>query len=835
MTFTGYFKSRHFFLARTHRAIRRLFQAAFFCGLLGGPLSAAEITLSGTVYGDATREPIPYAVVAVIEARAKTRTDEKGRFQIKLEPGEYTIAVNAPGVGSLTKKIIISETTEVDLFIESIRLQSAGAVIEEQRDIQSVSRYTVTNEEIKTIPATFGDSLGAVAAFAGIERNGTFGSLSVRGMDNIFNRYFIDGIPVRKPQHFGGLHSVIHNDLIDSIDIYSSAFPVYFGSPLAAVIEINTVDKVEQKSGIADVGLLSANALISQPIKKSRLQAEVETEKETENKNNKENEYIGYWAAGGRYGYVTLIVPKLVEAATGDTVTLDLYYYDYQAKLKYFLNKNHSLTFLFVGAVDYISVASEPTAKTREEAIAQGTDPLALESSFDFDSHFHLQSLLHTWRPSDLFYNKLRVYSSLNKTIIYQNIDGQGVADWGKDLNIDSRPNIFGVKNDLLLKWLDENAGLKMGADIAYYDFKASGKTLIPTGVVPAGMPNFADPDLFTIVQVDQKASFSTIGGYLENRFLWNELEAVAGYRFDHLTEHDLTTADPRGRLSYTFPTQTSVSVAGGYYSSFYQTNTELFDNAPEIVEADLLPQRALHRAAGIEQKIGALHLLKIEGYYNYYYDLVELGNIEKNGKTVPADNLGEIESYGVEITLKRERTQSIRYFYGWMSYTYGLSRHRSNLPDAVGSTGQPLEYHGDAWLPNSRDRRHSFKLISGYRLGDNYFDARFQYYSSFPYTPIIDDDGDPLGIGRYAPVYGKQNSAYFPSDHQLDLRYSHRSHKEWGSVTWYAEIINVYNKKPVNVQSWKYNKTYEKGVNPYYESESSLNILPNLGVEVKF
>lgn len=793
-----------------------LFAAHLLLLFSTSPLLAKGVEISGVVYSDLEKEPIPFAVVAVIEAKKKVRSDEAGRYVIELEPGEYTFAVTAPGVGSLSQKVSVTKTDTLDLYIEALRLRSSGAVIEEERDIQSVSRYTVTNEDIKTIPATFGDSLGAVAAFAGIERSGVFGPLSIRGMDNLFNRYYIDGVPVRKPQHFGGLHSVVHNDLIASIDIYSSAFPVYFGDPLAAVIEINTVDKVEERSTYIDLGLLSANAATAGPLTKG-------------------DEYAGYWHASGRYGYLTLIVPKLIAKVTGDMVKFDIFYYDYQAKTKYYLNKNNSITLLLVGAVDFISVATDFDHKSRAEAIQDGADPLSLDVEAELDSYYHMQTLAHTWRPSDLIYNKLRAYSSLNKSVTSQNFRSADVAAWAKDLHIDSMPNIYGLKDDFLLKLLDNKINLKLGLDYSYYDFKAEGKTLIPTGVVKNTMPDFRDPDQFTIAYVSQSASTSTLGAYTENKLELGGLEAVAGYRWQYLQEFDRLAADPRGRFSYTLPTQTVISAAGGLYTSFFQTNTLLFDSAPEIMESDLEAEKAIHRAVGLEQKFRDLNSIKIEGYYNYYYDLVELGMIEKDGEIVAGDNLGEIETYGVEVTLKRDRSRAARDLYGWVSYTYGNARHKSHLPDAIGSTGQTIEYYGDLWMPSNTDRRHSLKIIAGYRFGEHSFDAKFQFYTSFPYTPIVDDDNDPLGTGRYAPVLGTPNSARFPAEHQLDIRYSRRAKESWGSWTFYAELINAYNKKSDSVQNWKFNERYQPGSNPVYESDSPINLMTNLGIEVRF
>jgi len=139
--------------------------------------------------------------------------------------------------------------------------------------------------------------------FPGVNRpGGIFGPLIIRGADSNMNGYYIDDIPLFKPMHFGGLHSVISNDLMSEIDLYSSAFPAQFGNAQAAVININTIDDVKQLGGDADVGLISSNALIKAPITLTNYDGGKATD---ENK--------GYIIAAGRIGYLSLAIPLIAK------------------------------------------------------------------------------------------------------------------------------------------------------------------------------------------------------------------------------------------------------------------------------------------------------------------------------------------------------------------------------------------------------------------------------------------------------------------------------------------------------------------------------------------
>jgi hypothetical protein len=93
---------------------------------------------------------------------------------------------------------------------------------------------------------------------------GIFGPLVIRGADDAVNGYYIDDIPIFNPMHFGGFHSVINNDLIREIDLYSSAYPSQFSNSQGAIINIKHIDEVEKRGGNVDVGLISASVLLKE-------------------------------------------------------------------------------------------------------------------------------------------------------------------------------------------------------------------------------------------------------------------------------------------------------------------------------------------------------------------------------------------------------------------------------------------------------------------------------------------------------------------------------------------------------------------------------------------
>jgi len=775
-----------------------------------------EALLRGRVYSSFDRKPVEFATVMIPEKKIKVRTGPDGSYEINVGKGEYTVLVRSEGYSYIKRRIVISMETENDFYLHPVSIRGGALTITGERPKQKLSRRTMTVQQIKEVPASFGDSINALTSLPGVIRTfgSFFGPLVIRGMYPDKNRYYIDGMPINNPLHFFGFHSVIANDLMSEIDLYSSSFPAEFGGALAAVIDITTIDSVKEFGGNTDIGLISATALIKTPIKR-----DVYTE------DGKKEEPAGYFIVSGRIGYLSLLVPLFYKLFLNQTLNSVPEYWDYQVKARYYFNRRHSVSVLCLGSSDYFKVLVDEDFVKPEE----GDDPLLLDLKFDYDQAFHNQGLYYSY-ATDYLVNTVMLYSSWSDHFTYVNAGSALAADWLKDLTVDSRPWIIGLKDSFRFNWLRNIAELRGALEYIFYRFEADGKSL---RVNEIGFIDPADPDAVTAVAFDSRFSNSVIGGYLDNRFTPGRFEIVPGIRMEHLFGSGYYTIDPRLNISYEFPTETSVSAAGGHYSSFFQTNPFLFQIDPLFADAgdDLEPEKAWHSAFGIEQKLD-LYTLSIELFYNHYYNLVWDYSYSKNGKEIRGINSGSLRAYGFEFMVRKDRREGMGGLFGWMSYTLTRSKAKTGLPFI-------FDQNGDKWLTSDQEQEHSFKLVLGYQLGRHTFSSRFQLYTSFPYTPIIGSENSPPASDRYAPVYDMNNvnSRHFPVDHRLDIRYSYKTGYEWGYVSWYIEVINVYGlwHKSVSQEKWQYNRDYEEGVNPTSEKDEGLSIIPNFGVEVKF
>lgn len=805
--------------------------------------------LRGIIYNAMTKKPVSSGTVFITELKKKENCDNNGQYRVVVpKPGTYTVFVRSEGLKVSKVSVYIENDTIKNFPLQSVVTTDDGLTITGRRDLQNVSRHSMTKQQIKQVPASFGDSINALASLPGVIRTGGdfFGPIVIRGGDYRGVRYMVDDIPIYNALHYGGLHSVINTNLIDEIDLYSSAFPAEIGSATSAVISMNTVDDVKEFGGYTDLSLLSATALIQTPILKNEnggiyLGSPLEAYA-------KEQRNAGYIIAAGRISYIDLIILPLVNLITGDSINILPQYWDYQFKARYNFNNAHSLTLLAFGSKDYLKFVSSSKVKT------DGSDPLLTGLSVNTNQMTNGQSLCYTYQPSEIFKNRLTFYSSLRQNSISITIPAPGVNLAQQAIRIRTRPYVFGFTDKFRIVAAKKYLEIRGGAEYTIYNFTASGNRPKSTGgSFTSDLSNNNDVTMF----MDNNILNHGVGGYVEAKFTYGGFTFVPGYRSDYLDRSGYVTWDPRGMMSYEFPTNTTISIAGGKYSYFFQTNSDYFDASPQYAKVGKngKPEWAIHRVVGFEQAIG-LFKIKAEGFWNDFNDLVqEYVHIGPDGSIRQTMSTGRIRAYGGEIMVKKDRKEGENGIFGWVSYTYTRSKAKSGLPHSPGkygilisnSGGAPSslddiafnkagDYWGNHWLNYDFEQNHSFKLILGYAHGRHSITGKFMLYTSNPFTPIVASIQDPDYPARFIPVFGKPNTRNFPIYHRLDLRYSNTTTYTWGYVSWYIEVINAYNYRPIVVQRWNYNQPYLGKRNPKITTYgSSIALIPNFGVEVKF
>jgi hypothetical protein len=379
-----------------------------------------------------------------------------------------------------------------------------------------------------------------------------------------------------------------------------------------------------------------------------------------------------------------------------------------------------------------------------------------------------------------------------------------------------------------------------------------------------AGLPDLLLSDVTT-----------TRGGlWLQDRWqAGTRVSLEGGLRLDRVGLTQETLLSPRLSSVFTISPTTRVRGAVGQYtqSPGYEKAAQsdyVLDFTNEAVRG-LRSERALQAAASIERDVARGVLLRVEGYYKRFSDLL-LGRLESEAERLariarydyPADLRGEIPTdalittvptndgrgaaWGMEVYLARIAATADAKVNGWVSYTWGRGER-----DSYGRL-YPFEY----------DRRHALSTVASYQFTRNWqVAATVRLASGFPRTAplgvqvygsedLLDLDGDgnvseirPTYDANGLLVYGVNfggvdnlNQARLPMFARADLRVTWKPRGPSGRWEFYAEVINLLDRQ--NVGAYDPRLAYNPaGDRPLIieEPDQAVPRLPTAGVRFRF
>jgi len=205
-----------------------------------------------------------------------------------------------------------------------------GILIEGERPAPGA--VTVTREEARELPGSFGDPLRAIEAQPGVVPIVSgLPAFFIRGAPPANVGFFVDGvdIPVLYHAFFGP--SVLHPELIDSVEFHPGAAPVQYGRFAGPVVAVKRRPFVGRRTGQATLRAIDAGALLESPL-------------DPECNGRLECSKTGARVAG-RYSYAGLVLSALSDAK--------LDYWDYQGEVSYALGPRDTASVLSFGAYDF--------------------------------------------------------------------------------------------------------------------------------------------------------------------------------------------------------------------------------------------------------------------------------------------------------------------------------------------------------------------------------------------------------------------------------------------------------------------------------------------------
>ncbi len=743
------------------------------------------VNVVGQVKEMGTREGLEGVIVRLEGTDQSTTTDKDGRFELRGVPaGMQMVRVVSPDHVAFAEavEVVQGELTEATLWLRALTYRENEAVGYYERERVEVTRRTLSIEEVKRIPGTFGDPVKVIQTLPGAARSpfGT-GLLIIRGANPEDTAVYVDGIRIPIVYHLTGTTSVLSPEVVESVDYLPGGYGVQYGRSQAGTVNVNSKESVDRDKFVWQTDILDTQLWYQGNLGK------------------KKNHGL---MVGARRSYIDLFIPLF-------TRNLDFrvrpVYWDYQLKYIPKLGEDDDFSIFVYGFQDIIRVSTP-------DDVAQGTDP---DTQGDLRTTYQSHRIVAHY--AHRFSDKLDI--DIRPSI------GVDVTDLGlgSDFGLFNWNVIAQVRGEVSWRptpFFELQPGVDFIGGPYFFRFQS------PVSFADLDDP-LADRDP---VGFDGRGTAWSTAPYVKT--IWRPLKdrdqwlINVGLRFDStayvvaggitdgidVPPTIITSWDPR------FATRLRVWEKGDQ-SFVLKASTGLYSQPPQPFEsiglgvsAQLLAERSWNTSFGFEHAITPAVNWNVEGFYRQMDRLVSFNDAFTGFGTQPFTNAGQGYAAGFEVMV---RHNPVNKFFGWLSYTFSRSFRRDN-PDAP-------------YFPFDFDQPHIFSAQGGYRLPfDIGLSAQVQIVSGNPDTAfnagVYDVDGDFYNGFRIGPGNGERLPTFVQTSFRID--------KTWTFRTWqldtYVDFINAI--RGVNPETTAY--SYDFAERAYVRG---LPFIPNIGFEVRF
>jgi TonB family protein len=703
--------------------------------------------------------------VAGVEVKLATGqtvlTDADGAFLIEdVEPGEHVITLQGPGLPMLQTQETFQAGQQLAATYDVELAQEAAADEGPSDDLELVVtapplRKQVVSTEVSAqqavrVPGTQGDVLRVVENLPGVAR-GALGSgqLIVWGSEPQDTRVYVDGVPVPRLYHDGGLRSIMSSDFVRSVDLVAGGYGAAFGRGLGGLVTIDSGEGgYERARGSVALDALDAQGSLQLPIA-PKLSA----------------------AVAARRGHLADLLTGTLRNDIEDYVPIPRYY-DGQARVHYKLSDVQSLELTGLLSSDRLSRASlsaDPTRSVRERR------------EIDFQ-RLYLRYQVRTSEAEALTITPWVGWDSQRL-----------LNDFAAVVTEQSRSSTLGgiraSYRRRVFPWLTTEVGLD--AEVGTHKMRRTGSVGAPPREGDVRVFGQAPPD--RISADTWQATVVGVAPYVElDASLFNDtLHVIPGLRLDPyvsmVDERTPAEADEPaiGISSQRFGVEPRLSLRQAVTDKFavkgawgmYRQPAQPEDLSATFGNPALTNARGTHYVLGLSyQPVQGLSA-EVTGFYSHSDELPSRSPLSAPlaGQALLARGQGR--AYGQQLLIRGELGEN---FFGWISYSLVRSQRRAS--DSA------------SYRLSDYDQTHVFTALASYKLGAGFeVGARVRYATGFPRTEVVSAYFD-VRRDRYQPVFGAQNALRIPAFFALDVRAS--KHFDLGntSLDIYVEVQNVTN-----------------------------------------
>jgi hypothetical protein len=736
-------------------------------------LWAGDCRVEGTVRDGAGGELLRNVRIGLVGTSSFQVTDAEGRFRLEVPCGEVAVQISTVGYRTVRHALKLTSqdparTLDVALAPDNLKRTDSIEVTAgpfEAAGEASPSAKTLTGAEAKNLASVLADDpLRAVQALPGVSSNDDFDArFSLRGADFEHIGLYLDDILLHSPFHtVGGEHTtgsmtVFNGDMAGDLTLHSGAFPSNFADRTAGVLDVHT------REGSRDDIVVRATASASN--------AGIEMEGPLGRRRR------GSWMAAFRKSYLQYIIRRTDVTDS----SLAFGFLDGQARLAYDVTPHNTLTLSYI---DGVSDLDRTGAKAK----------LGNNSVMTGDYHYSLANLGWRSTPTD-------------KLLI------QGHFAWLREHYFNANPQGSDLEQGAWGEWT--------GTGDASWAWNGSA-TLTAGGsarrVRADGYRNQYQYNPFAVQRLeDFRGATVRSGGYLQQalRPLKGRVQLTVGGRWDRQEMDGVTAVSPTASLALLPSSSTRIQFGWGQYVQF----PDMIWLTSKFGSPKLLPERANHLTAALEQKLNERTRLRAEFYQrderdllfrSYYEPRLIAGRIFNPPANAAAANALRGYARGMEIFLQRRSANRLT---GWASYALGYTGRRDGVSGA--------RFVSD-W-----DQRHTANVYLSYRIRPSVnLSGRWTYGSGFPVPGFLRKSGNTYYLAA------ARNQVRLAPYQRADFRIN-KSHEyaRW-RLTLYGEVVNFTNRANYRWDSFNGYNTKTQAANVSFNK--MFPILPSVGVMIE-
>lgn len=693
---------------------------------------AVKHTLSGYLKDKASGEVLIGANVYIRDTHVGTTTNAYGFYSLTLPANPYHLVFSYVGYKDFLMETDLQQDEEATIEMETTTLPIKEVEIQgknRQEEIRNNSpgEFRFSSKTLSRLPGFAGDLdiIKSLQAVPGIKSYGDGSSLFyVRGGNSDQNLILIDEAPIYNPSHLFGFFSVLAPDAINEMTVFKGDFPAKYGGRLSSVIDIKARNGNLKRFGFSgNIGPYASELTVEGPIVKDK----------------------GSFILSGRISTMNWL-----NNLTSSLKSINILFYDVNAKINYKLNTNNRLYLTFFYGYDRFGQTNESSYPT---------------------SGMSWNNMAGTFRWNHTFSNKLFSNTTICYSLYhyYLYIDNEQKDVWNSAIS--------GLTFKTDFTWyLNPKNTLRAGLEVTDHNSDPGNVSLPNNQADPVASPiaKYHSMEYDFYLGNDQSFGKRISISYGIRLPVWQDLGPTTVYNFDgyhHVIDSshvsNLATysvffsPEPRINIRYLLNESSSLKASYSRTTQFLQVlsnSVSPFTSLEVWVPCgpNINPQKADQVSMGYYTQVFRTKLnFSAEIFYNMYHNHIDYkdhANLLFNKLLEGEIRNGKAHSYGIEVMLKKTETD----FTGWIGYTY--SRTFVQTPEVNAGQEYPAFY----------DRPHNVCIYLSYASGKHWvFSANWIYMTGGAITT-------PVGFFYYngysIPVYGDRNNDRLPDYHRLDL-----------------------------------------------------------------